>query len=252
MTLSDRTRTARGEVGVEELVAVPNGMLWTDRRGDGPPVVLLPGGPGCCDYLQPVAEVLEDQFTTLRYEPRGCGRSTLEGRFDLAECIDDLERIRAHFGWPAWRVLGHSWGANLGLLLAIERPAHVVALVYVSGNGIQHDREWHRVYAAARDAGEEREPDWLFEPNRVVNRRLNDAWRAHVKRPEMLSEIASIGTPTLFLYGGRDIRPAWPARQLAELMSAARFELLPAADHYVWRADSEPVKSLLCDFLSSV
>ncbi|MBW2233001.1 MAG: alpha/beta fold hydrolase [Deltaproteobacteria bacterium] len=237
---------------MEEFVAVSDGTLWTQRQGQGPPVVLLPGGPGCCDYLGPVADLLADRFTTLRYEPRGCGRSTRAGRFDLDECVKDLERIRMHFGWTEWCVLGHSWGANLGLLLAILCPESVRALVYLSGNGIQNDRQWNEIYAVARDAGEEHEPEWLFEPNPDVNRKLIEAWQAHVKRPAMLCEIAAVAVPTLVLYGERDIRPAWPAEQLASLMPNARFELLADADHYVWRAERKRMQVLLVEFLSSL
>jgi pimeloyl-ACP methyl ester carboxylesterase len=134
----------------------------------------------------------------------------------------------------------------------MRHPESVSGLVYVSGNGIQDDREWYRVYAAAREAGQEREPDWLFEPNPDVNRKLVDAWRAHVKRPGLLREIASARLSALFLYGDRDIRPAWPALQLARLMPAARFEWLAGADHYVWRTHPERLRSLLVEYLSSV
>jgi proline iminopeptidase len=239
-----------GEGGLEQFVDVLDGALWTARQGDGPPLLLLPGGPGCADYLGPVAELLAPHFTTLRYEPRGCGRSSVRGRFDLDECVDDLEHLRRHLGVERWALLGHSWGANLALLYAMRLPRRVRALVYVSGNGIQHDPDWHAQYASARDAGLERTPDWSFEPNPEVNRRLSEAWRMYATRPGMQRAVADVGVPCLVVYGDRDIRPAWPARRIAELIPGARFELLTGADHYVWRGCAERLRALVVDHLT--
>ncbi|WP_052710912.1 alpha/beta fold hydrolase [Pseudofrankia sp. DC12] len=49
--------------------------LWTEVSGGGPPVVLGHGGPGLWDYLAPVAALLDDVFTVIRFDQRGCGRS---------------------------------------------------------------------------------------------------------------------------------------------------------------------------------
>jgi hypothetical protein len=35
--------------------------IWTTRTGGGYPVMLCNGGAGCCDYLAPVAEMLDDR-----------------------------------------------------------------------------------------------------------------------------------------------------------------------------------------------
>lgn len=234
----------------EEYVPLHGGSLWTAREGEGPPLLLVPGGPGCCDYLGPVAEMVQDVATVVRYEPRGCGRSTPQGRFDLDECVEDVEALRAHFGWQSWSVFGHSWGANLGLLYAMRAPARVRALVYASGNGVQHDRDWHACYAASRD--EEAHPEWLFEPNDEVNHLLNVAWRDYVKRPSLLREIADLALPVLCLYGEHDIRPAWPVRQLAQLVPGARFEWIEGAAHFPWTERPERVRALLRGFLAGL
>ena len=41
------------------------------------------GGPGCDDYLGPVAEMIDDLCQVIRFEPRGCGRSDWDGNYDI-------------------------------------------------------------------------------------------------------------------------------------------------------------------------
>jgi len=43
----------------EQFVDSEGAWLWTISEGKGIPVVLCNGGPGCCDYLAPVAALLE-------------------------------------------------------------------------------------------------------------------------------------------------------------------------------------------------
>ena len=67
--------------------------LWTCQSGDqGPWLILCNGGPGCCDYLEELAHLPDDRARVIRWEQRGCGRSTADGVYDLATTIADLER----------------------------------------------------------------------------------------------------------------------------------------------------------------
>jgi proline iminopeptidase len=44
-----------------EKFVVSNGIsIWTIQTGEGFPVMLCNGGAGCCDYLEPVAKMLDD------------------------------------------------------------------------------------------------------------------------------------------------------------------------------------------------
>jgi hypothetical protein len=46
-----------------------NGVrLWTISQGVGSPVLLCNGGPGCCDYLAPMAQMLQE--TARRFTPK--------------------------------------------------------------------------------------------------------------------------------------------------------------------------------------
>lgn len=135
---------------IVEYVEVPGATLWTSRRGSGPPLVLLHGGPGLWDYLGPVAEMVDDLATVYRYDQRACGRSSGGPPFTLEAAIADLEALREYWGHERWVVLGHSWGATVGLAYCLAHPERAQALIYMSGTGIYTGwrDEFHRNAAA--------------------------------------------------------------------------------------------------------
>lgn len=109
--------------------------LWTATTGAGPPLVCCHGGPGLWDYLGSLAALLADRFTVVRFDQRGCGRSTGDGPFSLTQAVDDLDQLRAALGHDRWAVLGHSWGADLALLYAAAHPEHTTGMIYLAGVG---------------------------------------------------------------------------------------------------------------------
>jgi proline iminopeptidase len=124
--------------------------LWSARHGRGPALVLLHGGPGMWDYLEPVGRAVEDVVTVHRYDQRGCGRSSGDGPHDVATAVADLEAVRAAWDVDRWVVFGHSWGATLALAYAVAHPTRTRGLVHVSGTGV--DPAWHEAYRAERRA----------------------------------------------------------------------------------------------------
>jgi proline iminopeptidase len=184
-------------------------------------MILCPGGPGCCDYLGPVAACVDDVARVYRFEPRGCGRSSSAGPYDLTTALADLDALRAALGLERWVVGGHSWGADLALAYALGHPGRVRALVSLSGSGIQNDREWHEAYRAGRDAGRDQTPAFDYPVKIEVNRVGNASWRAFIKDPALLRRIAEQTVPMLAVYGSEDIRPSWSVEQIVRLMPKA-------------------------------
>ena len=138
-------------MSVSEQHVSANGVtLWTATQGMGPPAVLCHGGPGIYDYLGPIAAMIDDVATVHRYDQRGCGRSEDLGPYDVTTLVDDLDALRAYWGYEAWTIIGHSWGAHLALLYAIQYPERTARLVYMSGTGI--DPAWHQEYRRNREA----------------------------------------------------------------------------------------------------
>ena len=150
----------------ERCVSANGATLWTATQGSGPPAVLCHGGPGIYDYLGPVAAMIDDIATVHRYDQRGCGRSEDVEPYDVAAFVDDLDALRAYWGYEAWTVIGHSWGAHLALLYAVQYPECTARLVYMSGTGI--DPAWHQDYRRNREA---KLPPAERERLQILNRR---------------------------------------------------------------------------------
>jgi proline iminopeptidase len=211
--------------------------------------VLCSGGPGCCDYLEPVARLFDGKAQTIRFDSRGCGRSSLFETYTLDDSLADLERIRGHYGFERWIVLGHSAGADIALAYALRYRERTRTIICLSGGRIHNDRDWHAAYSEGRDAGREPDLDYAFPPNPDVNRQLNAEWKAFIKQPSLLRDLARLDVPALFVYGSEDIRPRWPMEQLANLLPNAQFHLLQGADHHLWLTHSAELGALLNDFV---
>jgi proline iminopeptidase len=126
--------------------------LWTARHPATRPApddrhgfVLCHGGPGFWDTLAPIADILAAHGPVVRWDQRGGGRSAHQGPYTLARFIADLDDVRAAHGFDRVTVVGHSWGASLGLHYAFAHPDRTRALIYIAGIGLSWDwREEHK------------------------------------------------------------------------------------------------------------
>ena len=216
---------------MERYIASAGARLWTVASGDEPPLLLL-NGSACSDYLEPVADMLGGRRTMIRFEPRGCGRSTRDGNYDLATSMTDLESIRASYDVDRWVLAGHSAGPNLALAYAMYRPDTVEGIVGIAGGNFMNDRDWHRAYDDGLAAGGDETGDLHFDSDPEVLTQLNREWKAFIKSPDVFRRLADLTMPVSLLGAGMDIRPNWPMRQLAELLPHGRYREIPGAGHY--------------------
>jgi proline iminopeptidase len=234
----------------ERMIAVNGASLWLAETGSGRPLLLLPGGGGLGDYLGPVAEVIGDAATVYRVEPRGCGRSTADGRYDLETTLADLDAIRDTLGHDRWIVAGHSHGAFFALAYALAFPDRVDAVIHMAGTGLQRDRSWSDAYHAGVDAGLGQDVDWSTVPyNADVHRQTGIDYQEYVRRPGLWRDVANLDVPVLAVYGERDIRPIWPVEQIVALLPNARLEVIPDAPHDFWYTHPDELGAILRRFL---
>jgi proline iminopeptidase len=118
------------------LVTVGNARLHFRDIGEGPPIVVLHGGPDFdYDYLLPELDRLAERFRVIYYDQRGRGRSADGVRPEdvtVESEMDDLDQVRRHFGLESMAVLGHSWGGVLALEYARRHPERLTHLILMN------------------------------------------------------------------------------------------------------------------------
>ncbi len=152
--------------------------LFERRAGQGPPTVVLHGGPGAHhDYLLPGFDTLARGRTLVYYDQRGGGRSAVARDVPCGwqEQVADLEDLRVLWGQETLVLAGYSWGGLLAVLYALEHPRRVARLALVSPAP---------VWRGARDEYERR----LAERNAAsaiveARRRLQDGGLREVDAP---------------------------------------------------------------------
>ncbi len=203
------------------------------------------GGPGCDDYLAPVATLIEDVCQIIRFEPRGCGRSDWDGDYTVQTLINDAECVRQTYGVDRCIVGGHSFGPDLALAYALRFPRNVIGLIGLAGGRIVNDRTWHSAYHRNLSRRGEDLGDARFTADPKVNSECNQSWREYIKHSTLLRRIADCEIPATFIYGSEDTRPAWPTRQLASLLPSGEFVTINGAAHTIWLTHAKQLKKEL-------
>ncbi len=103
-------------------------------EGEGPPVVLLPAGPGDSEFSwRHVVQFLKDQCTCYMLETRGRGKSGDSPDHSPDRLIEDVLECVESIDEPAGLV---GWGSALWARVAAINPASIVAVVvYEPGAG---------------------------------------------------------------------------------------------------------------------
>lgn len=105
--------------------------LYFERRGDGPPLLMITGGGGDCAYYSVVADILARDHTVVTYDRRGNSRSLLRGApaaITMAQQSADAVAVLRACGFGTAMIFGNSGGATIALDLAARHP-HVTRTV---------------------------------------------------------------------------------------------------------------------------
>jgi pimeloyl-ACP methyl ester carboxylesterase len=103
--------------------------------GQGPPLVVIPGGPmQDASYLADLGG-LSARRTLVLLDPRGTGRSDEPADPATYRCdqqVADVEALRLHLGVDRLDLVGHSAGATLVFLYAARHPDRIERLALIT------------------------------------------------------------------------------------------------------------------------
>jgi pimeloyl-ACP methyl ester carboxylesterase len=106
--------------------------IYFERRGDGPPLLLITGGGGDAGYYAPLADIMADEYTVLSYDRRGNSRSRLPrgpATITISGQSTDAIAVLRENGFPRAHVFGSSGGATIALDLAAYHPEVVETVI---------------------------------------------------------------------------------------------------------------------------
>lgn len=253
---------------------VAGGVLVGEVVGDGPPVLLLHGGPALSfGVLDPLRDELVDGHRVAGYQQRGLLPSTAGTPYDVTAQAHDVARVLDALGWDRAVVVGHSWGGHLLLHVLAEHPDRLVGAVVVDplggvgdGGEAEFDAEMERrtpeesrERAAELDrralAGEGTEADALESLRLFWPAYFADPASAppmpptslgveayattfdslRAALPHLAGRIAGATVPTVFVHGGASPMPVTASTLTAQAIGdAARVVVLEGAGHFPW------------------
>jgi len=244
-----------------EYLEVNGVRTYFETRGSGEPAVLLHGGAGTTESLYAQALELAKKYAVIVPERRWHGRSACVGgeltyenmTADTIAFMDALKVRKAH-------LLGHSDGANIAAMVAIQRPDLVRKLVWISGN-FNNDylseeariwlRGWtpddaRRLFPAAVDQYYKVAPD-AEARFPVLLKLLGKLYASDWRIPT--EDLGRIVAPTLVMSADRDAVPLTHTLELFRSIPKAQLCVIPNANHLLVMERPEAVNPVILRFL---
>ncbi|MGZ8584917.1 MAG: alpha/beta fold hydrolase [Actinomycetota bacterium] len=239
------------EVDVEGL------RIAYERRGKGPPLVLLHGGMSDHREWDAQLDGLSDAFDIVAWEAPGCGASSdPPASFRMPEYADCLAGFIGAIGLERPHVGGLSWGSTLALELYRRRPDVPRSLIltgaYAGWAGSLPPEEVRDRLDRFLPQVELPASEWVrdYIPTLLTDRAPHDMVEDLVtvmadSRPEGLRPmifamaeadlrdvLGRIAVPTLLLYGAEDVRsPKDVAEDMHAAIPGSTLAIIPAAGH---------------------
>ena len=128
---------------------------YRDWGGTGQPVILLHGLASTCHIWDLTAPLLAKDFAVVAVDQRGHGESAKPDHgYDFATVGGDVSALAHTLGLGEPIIVGHSWGGDVGLELAVAEPGLPKGLVFVDGGMINPSAR----YATLDEAREQMAP----------------------------------------------------------------------------------------------
>lgn len=127
------------------IIPIRDVSLFVKVIGEGPPLLLMHGGPGMDHTTLWPLRPLADHFTLIFYDHRcngrSCGAPVSSMTWD--NLTADAEALRQTLGCDQWAVLGHSFGGMVALEYALRYPQSISRLLLLDTCGdawwVQHN-----------------------------------------------------------------------------------------------------------------
>jgi pimeloyl-ACP methyl ester carboxylesterase len=228
---------------------------WYDEHGQGEPLVLLHGGLVDARFFQPNLAALAEHFHLYTPERRGHGHTPdVEGPITYQLMTDDtIAFLETVVGQPA-DLVGHSDGAFVAMLVAMQRPELVKRLVMISGGfnksgEAASEAEWdvEQLAEFLGPAYGEVSPDGI-DHFKVVATKIGEM--AAVEPNLQASELAKVTCRSLVMFSDDDLVTLSHAVEMYDALPNAELAIVPGTSHFLTQEKPDLVNKLMVDFLT--
>ena len=229
---------------------------WYDEHGQGEPLVLMHGGLVDARFLAPNLQPLADRFHVYTPERRGHGHTPdVEGPITYQLMAEDTIAFLEQVVRAPAVLVGHSDGAFVAMLVAMQRPELVSRLALISGGF---------------DKSGEAMPDMEFDVDEVVAflggayGEVSPDGEGHfpvvvAKIGEMMqteprmdaSELARVTQRTLLMFSDDDLVTMRHVVDMYEALPDVELAVVPGTSHFLTQEKPALVNAILLDFLTN-
>jgi pimeloyl-ACP methyl ester carboxylesterase len=230
--------------------------LYHDKPGPYFPLVLLHGGLADARFFAPNLPALAEHFHLYTPERRGHGHTPdVEGPITYQLMTDDtITFLETVVGQPA-DLVGHSDGAFVAMLVAMQRPELVNRLVMISGGfnkagEAAPEAEWdvEQLAEFLGPAYGEVSPDGI-DHFKVVATKIGEM--AAVEPNLEASELAKVVQRSLVMFSDDDLVTLTHAVEMYDALPNAELAIVPGTSHFLTQEKPELVNKLVVDFLTT-
>jgi pimeloyl-ACP methyl ester carboxylesterase len=229
---------------------------WYDEQGEGEPLVLMHGGLVDARFFEPNLAALTERFHVYTPERRGHGHTPdVDGPITYQLMADDtIAFLDEVVGRPA-DLVGHSDGAFVAMLVAMQRRELVNRLVMISGG---------------YDKSGEAMPEMEFDVDQVVQflgpayGEVSPDGEAHfsvvaAKIGEMMktephldvAELAKVRQRSLVVFSDDDLMTLTHAVDMYDALPNAELAVVPGTSHFLTQEKPDLVNAIVLDFLTN-
>jgi len=253
-------------------------QIYFERNGGGFPVLFVTGLSGYASYWREQIPSFAKHFEVIVYDHRGFGQSDCVGTATTIERLAaDAVKLMDALGLDRIHLVGHSAGAAVAQVLALEHPQRLASIV-LAGGWTKADAYFRRVFGLRKEILSRLGPSSYVQvnslflyPGRYIAanneklRQIEAQALADFSAPEVIAaridailafdrsaDLGRIRTPTLIVAAQDDlITPAYFSEELARRIPGAEAKFFPQGGHYFTQISYREFNQAVLPFLQA-
>lgn len=248
-----------------------------ERKGEGEPLLILPGWGSCSEKWKDVQDELCSEFDVIIPDLPGFGESDSPSEpWTIEDYLEFVREFAQQLELDSFYLVGHSFGGSLSVKIAVTRPELVKKVVLMSSAGIKPEPTFKaRVMKCLAEKGKLifKGPLSKFEgkarsafykllrntdygkANKVMKETMNNVFEYYNKADSgsggFLSDLRKLGKKTLLVWGEKDeIIPLSYGERFKKEIDNSELQVIPQVGHSPHLECPSKTASIISEFFA--